>query len=86
MTLKIDKNVPVPKGRAGNGEHGQIIAQMKPGDSVLFKDEKIAVQFCQLLAFHSLHTKFGTSRRKVDGGWRVWRTPSKRGPSARKRK
>lgn len=86
MTLKIDKGVPVPKDHAGNSEHGEAIAKMKPGDSVFFKDAKAAQQFYNLLAFHNRNTKFGGSKRKVKGGWRVWRTPSKRGPGVKGKK
>lgn len=84
MTLKIDKSVPM-LGRGSNTGHGEAIAKMKAGDSVFFKDAKTAQQFYNLLCFHNRDQKFGASKRPVKGGWRVWRTPTKRGPGVKKK-
>lgn len=64
---KIEGGVPLPKGRRWS-RWKSLADLMKKGDSILFDQEREALRFYQAVS------KSGkTAKRKVDGGWRVWK-------------
>lgn len=74
--IKIEKGIPIPGGQVG--AQTAIIRKMVADDSVFFKLEEDANRFAMAMRFHNKPTKFGCAMRPVKGGWRVWRTASKR--------
>ena len=66
----IEKGIPIPpQGRCGC-QRKHAVHSMEVGDSILFSVEKKAK------SAHGLLSRVGkkTTVRKVEGGWRVWRT------------
>jgi hypothetical protein len=66
--MKIEHGIPIPPKR---GQCARYVAMaMAPGDSVFFETEDKANTLRQWLR------EFGGKPivRKMDGGWRVWRT------------
>lgn len=66
--MEIEKGVPIPPKGTGS-LYKRLADQMVPGDSVLFQSEGQAKGFRTYLSTHGIHAV----RRKVAGGWRVWR-------------
>lgn len=67
--MKIEKGVPLPTYRPRTTA-GLTAKQMMPGDSVLCDDENTA----RNLRYAIYTAKGKASVRKVENGWRVWRT------------
>jgi hypothetical protein len=66
----IEKDVPMPPAQPGRTEAARVSAQMVAGDSVLCPTEPEARALQ-----HALYRVQGKPKlRKVEGGWRVWRT------------
>ena len=67
----IEKGIPIPvKMRRGGAPRTSPIHAMNVGDSILFPTEQQATN-ASVTIYRA--GKKGT-RRKVEGGWRVWRT------------
>lgn len=68
--IQIDSNIPAPV-RVGDvrGASAVLANKMQPGDSVLLSDMAEAERLINAMR----HRKFKHSRRKVEGGHRVWR-------------
>ncbi len=66
----IEKGIPIPP----RGDHGpgrtHPAHSMEVGDSILFPTENKAAQ----AQCHLIRTGKKGAVRKVEGGWRVWRT------------
>jgi hypothetical protein len=73
MNLSIEKGISIPPKVAGrpkgSGKYGQILRQMKIGDSVHVPNE--GARATMFRAAHVLGIKI-TSRKEVDG-FRIWR-------------
>ena len=72
-SLSIEKGIPIPPKVAGrpkgSGKYGQILKQMKPGDSVEIPNE--GVRATMFRAAHVLGIKI--TSRKLKEGYRIWR-------------
>jgi hypothetical protein len=66
LSMKIEKNVPLPKARRDKID---VISQMANGDSVLCETYPKAMSIRDALRYRGI--KYAT--RKTDNGWRVWR-------------
>jgi hypothetical protein len=66
----IEKDVPMPPAKQPRTEAGRLAGRMVAGDSVLFTTEPEA----RALQYSLYRVKGQPRMRKVDGGWRVWRT------------
>ena len=78
MELKIEQNIPLPvininTGRAMSDET-RVALKMKPGDSVLCPTAKIYKRIVTALR----NRKLSYASRRVEGGYRVWRTDGRR--------
>jgi hypothetical protein len=69
--LKIDADVPLPDGRRFT-QWKALAKQMKPGDSVLFTEPKMAARAYAGL-MKAVGGKGKIAVRKMPDGWRVWR-------------
>lgn len=67
--MKIESGIPIPERNGPRTEKSRAIAGMKCGQSVLCMSEEEANSVRYLMRHH----KFKALRRKVTGGWRVWR-------------
>ena len=69
---KVDKKVPIPNDR----DDRYPWATMKPGDSFLMKDMKLArgvySSFGQFQRIHKKQLDLRVVKRKVEGGYRIW--------------
>ncbi|MDA8654976.1 hypothetical protein N9M50_07655 [Alphaproteobacteria bacterium] len=67
--MHIDKNIPLPKAKAGKKSKPRFFDDMEVGDSVFFEDRVMAYRLRG-----SLHNSgMRPAIREVDGGFRVWR-------------
>ena len=70
--IEVEDTVPVPFGRPRTGA-GDLAANLRSGESVLFDNEKDASRFRDCVRWY--HGSTSASVRKVPKvGWRVWRT------------
>ena len=67
MSIKIEKNVPVPT--AGKGMYGRIIRQMELNDSVFVTSQTEMTSMRNALTYHG----FKALSRKEGKGWRIWK-------------
>jgi hypothetical protein len=68
-TIKIEKNIPIPKGGRPKGELRKVMEAMRVGDSILLSDKHIQHA-------RALKSRCGvniTERKQSDGTFRVWR-------------
>lgn len=68
LTLKIEKNIPIPPRRPEN-EYSGIVRQMEVGDSVYVPHVKEKERLCLALAY----AQYKYATRKDGTGFRVWR-------------
>ena len=68
--IQIDEDIPTPV-RAGSprGASAALADKMRPGDSALLPDMLEAERLINALRYR----KFKHTRRRVEGGHRVWR-------------
>lgn len=70
MTIKIDKNIPLPT----SGRNAKYpFADMKPGDSFLSTDPAKEAATRRAASVWADRNNAKMTCRKVDGGLRVWR-------------
>lgn len=69
--IQIEANIPIPEDRTT-----YPFRDMEMGDSILFKDEKQAASArVAAIRFAKVHRPGWTfSMRRVEDGWRLWRT------------
>ena len=80
MQLQIEHNIPIPAINKGTGramsEETRLALKMKPGDSILCPTGRIYMRIISALRSRSL----SYVSRKVEGGYRVWRTDGRKAP------
>ena len=67
VKLEIEKNIPVP---ATNGKWDNVVADMKEGDSVFCKTKEECNRMLSALRYRKAKSTY----RKMDGGFRVWKS------------
>ena len=71
MENKIESGIPIPpRWSAGAEERRVILANIKVGDSVAYKNKNDYITLVNLLNRHGIKT---TARTMADGTYRVWR-------------
>lgn len=77
MNIQIEKNIPIPTGRATYGERGvlsKILRELAVGESILvFKDRSPGAVSAASVIGKRDGKKF-TSRKQGDAQTRIWRT------------
>jgi len=68
---EIDRDIDLPASRTR-----YPFSEMGPGDSILFRDEKKAASArVAAVRYAQAHSPaWGFTLRKVEDGWRLWRT------------
>jgi hypothetical protein len=69
--MKIEKNIPISSRISCESVITSI--EMDDGDSVFFKDKLSSQRFINKANRRTENKWFKFSRRKVDGGFRVWK-------------
>lgn len=81
MTLKIERNIPIPNRGSGPGrnasEETKLALKMKPGDSILCPNEVIYKRIIKALS----NNKLSYVSRRTDDGYRVWRVDGRKSKS-----
>ena len=82
MTLKIERNIPIPSRGSGPGRHAseetKLALKMKPGDSILCPNEVIYKRIIKALS----NNKLSYVSRRTDDGYRVWRVDGRKSKGA----
>jgi len=82
MTLKIERNIPIPNRGSGPGrnasEETKLALKMRPGDSILCPNEVIYKRIIKALS----NNKVSYVSRRTDDGYRVWRVDGRKSKSA----
>ena len=69
MEFEIEKNIPIPNRRQKSSKYYLDIYSLEIGDSIFCQTENMAKAIFLKLKRHG----FNPTRRKVEGGFRVWR-------------
>ena len=82
MTLKIERNIPIPNRGNGPGrpasEETKLVLKMKPGDSLLCPNEVIYKRVIKSMS----NNKLSYLSRRTDDGYRVWRVDGRKSKNA----
>tara|TARA_R100000781_G_scaffold85364_1_gene52601 strand:+ start:3464 stop:3679 length:216 start_codon:yes stop_codon:yes gene_type:complete len=70
MGFEIEKNIPIPDHRQNQSKNYFDVYSLEIGDSVFCSDAAKAGCIYIKLKRHG----FNSTRRQVEGGFRVWRT------------